>query len=279
MVAVARLSREAPRLVLDALAGPRIRLKVWQSHGPFEASNRGAAHHDVELAWIDEGAVAYGIGRTSFETARGAAMLVPTEVEHATSFLSAVRGSAVHMDASLVAEIADAMGRTRGPAIGPVPNAARIAALGAMLEDELRRSDRGALLAADALVEAMVVTALRGDGAANDEGASPNDPAIVRAIRFVEEQYAEPIGVDEMARAAHMSRFHFSRRFRAATKQSPYQFIQSVRLARAAELLRRGRAGVTEVALSVGFSDPSRFARAFRQRFGASPQKFVTSVR
>src|SRR4051812_14646295 len=116
MVAVARLSREAPRLLLDAQASPRVRLKVWQSHGPFDAVRPGA-HHDVELAWIDDGAVGYGIGRTSFEAPRGAALLVPTEVEHATSFLTAARGSAVHMDASLVAEISDAMGRARGPAL------------------------------------------------------------------------------------------------------------------------------------------------------------------
>ena len=52
-----------------------------------------------------------------------------------------------------------------------------------------------------------------------------------------------------------------------------------VRLERAAELLRRGRCGVTEAALSVGLSDPSRFARMFRQRFGPSPARWAETAR
>jgi AraC family transcriptional regulator len=82
-----------------------------------------------------------------------------------------------------------------------------------------------------------------------------------------------------MARAARMSRYHFSRRFKDATGKSPYRYLVDVRLERAAELLRRGRAGVTEAALTVGFSDPSRFARMFRARFGASPAKYAEARR
>ncbi|HEY8080047.1 MAG TPA: AraC family ligand binding domain-containing protein, partial [Labilithrix sp.] len=194
MVALARREPEPPRIVLDAQVGTRVRLRMWEASAPVSAKPN--AHGDVELAWIDDGAVGYGVGRTRFEVERGRAMVVPEGVEHATTFLSSMRGAALHVDASLVAEIADAIG-ARGPAIGLVPDATRVAALGAMLSVEATRRDRGALLASDALVEAMLVTALR--GAANDEGSSPSDPGIARAVRFAEERYADAISIDDLA--------------------------------------------------------------------------------
>jgi AraC family transcriptional regulator len=207
-------------------------------------------------------------------------MLIPDGVEHATTFLGAMRAGALHMDASLVAEIAEAM-RAGGPSFGLVREPERVAALGALLVDEVQRGDAGAMLAADALVEAMLVAALRScaSPAANDDGATAPDPGVARAMRFVEDAYAQPLAIDDLARTARMSRYHFSRRFRAATGRSPYQYVQEVRVARAAELLRRGRAGVTEVAFAVGFSDPSRFARAFRARFGATPARWAAEAR
>ena len=63
---------------------------------------------------------------------------------------------------------------------------------------------------------AMIVFALRGAPLANDAPRAPRDPAIAAAVRYIEASYAEPLTVESMARAAHMSRFHFSRRFRDA---------------------------------------------------------------
>jgi AraC family transcriptional regulator len=141
----------------------------------------------------------------------------------------------------------------------------------------VRRGDRGALLAADAMIEAILVSVLRprAIAAVSDGPRPPRDPAIAAAVRFIDAAYAEPLTVESIAKSARMSRFHFSRRFRDATGRSPYRYLQDVRLGRAAELLRRGRHGVTEAALSVGFTDPSRFARAFRAKFGASPAHYA----
>lgn len=241
--------------------------------------SRPAAHAGVELAWVRDGAIGYGIGERRFDIAAGCAMLVPSAVEHATSFPSHMRGAALWIDRDVVAEIADAVGCKQGPSVGLVRDAHRITSLGAVLAEESRSTDAGALLASDAITEAMIAIALRGVIARNDEARAPVDPAIASAVRHIEASYAEPLTVDGMARVAGMSRFHFSRRFRDATGCSPYRYLVDVRLARAAELLRRGRCGVTEAALSVGFSDPSRFARMFRQRFGASPAQWAAAKR
>ncbi|GAC1538948.1 MAG: hypothetical protein NVS3B10_29880 [Polyangiales bacterium] len=226
-----------------------------------------------------DGEIGYGIGERRFDVASGSAMLVPSAVEHATSFPTHMRGSALWIDRDVVAEIGDALGCKQGPSIGLVRDAARITTLGAVLAEESTCTDPGALLASDALTEAMIAIALRGMTAPADDARVPIDPAIASAVRHIEAAYAEPLTVDAMARVAMMSRFHFSRRFRDATGRSPYRYLVDVRLERAAELLRRGRCGVTEVALSVGFSDPSRFARMFRQRFGASPAQWASATR
>lgn len=275
-----RAEPRGPRLVTDVAAGPRVRFRAWEADAAPTAPARPAAHAAVEIAWIDDGAVGYGIGsaRWSIEASRAQAMIVPSEVEHATSFPAAMRGAAIWVDRDVVAEIGDAMGRREGPTPAAIVQGARVARLGAVLAEEVRAPDRGAVLAVDAIVEAIVVAALRTEprehARPGRRAASPIDPAIAAAVRLLEECYAEPLGVEAMARAAHMSRFHFTRRFREATGRSPYRYLLDVRLERAAELLRRRRASVTEAAFSVGFSDPSRFARMFRARFGVVPSAY-----
>lgn len=85
------------------------------------------------------------------------------------------------------------------------------------------------------------------------------DPRMARAIARIHVELAEPLTVDDLARTARMSRYHFSRVFRAETCQSPYQFLQERRLSRAAELLRASGHNVTEAALLSGFTDLSRY--------------------
>ncbi len=112
-------------------------------------------------------------------------ILVPSDVEHTTIFPTAMRGAAIWIDRDVVREVADAIGKKSGAVPGVVANGARIAKLGAVLAEEARGGDRGALLAIDALVEAILVAALRTEASAN-EPCAPRDPAIANAIRFIE---------------------------------------------------------------------------------------------
>jgi AraC-like DNA-binding protein len=291
MVMCARRPADGPRLVVDAPASPQVRLRVWKAEECEPRTYRPTAHAEVELTWLSEGTIGYAIGSRRLDVGAGSAMLIPSGVEHATSFPSRMHGSALHIDRDVIVEIADALGCARGPEIGLVRDAAPIAALGSVLVDESARGargDRGALLAADAIAEAMIAIALRGaplasaqhgDERPGERKRAPLDPSIASAVRYIEASYAEPLTVVGMARVAKMSRFHFSRRFREETARSPYRYLVDVRLERAAELLRRGRCGVTEASLSVGFSDPSRFARMFKARFGASPSRWSDAAR
>jgi AraC family transcriptional regulator len=95
---------------------------------------------------------------------------------------------------------------------------------------------------------------------------------IERALRFIVEHLDEPLTVSEVARAAHLSEFHFHRLFHAEVGEPIGRFVTRQRLAAAALRLAYERdRPITDVALSSGYSSTSNFAKAFKAYFGASP--------
>lgn len=97
---------------------------------------------------------------------------------------------------------------------------------------------------------------------------------LQRARDFMRMQFSDPIALNEIARAACLSPFHFHRSFRAFFGETPHQFVARLRLDRAAARLRRHDSSVTDIALAVGFESPAHFSRAFRNRFGCTPQSY-----
>jgi AraC family transcriptional regulator len=271
----------ASRLRLDAARhfGGGVFVRLWtHEDGRYDA--RVAAHDSAELAWVEEGEIIYRAGGREISVRAGEAAVIPREVEHATAFRGPTRAGALGLEPALIAEIADALGgpsRALDPAV--LTTGARLAALGALIREEVIGAERGHLLAVESLAEAMTVAMLRGAGAATDHRAHARDPRVLAAIERIHAGYAEPLGIDDLARAAGMSRFHFCRLFREAVGTSPYQYLIKTRVDRAAELLRSGRASVTEVAFAVGFPDLSRFARAFRMQKGTPPGAWARGIR
>jgi AraC family transcriptional regulator len=179
----------------------------------------------------------------------------------------------------MVEELADALGgRAAALEPGKLKASSRVAALGKLVREEMAARESGYLLSVDALSEAMTVSMLRGAGE-RASGPTARDPRVRAVLDLVHSSYAEPIGIDDLARAAGTSRFHMSRLFRESVGQSPYQYLVRVRIERAAELLRGGKRSVTEVAFSVGFGDLGRFARTFRQLLGVTPGSFARGER
>jgi len=102
-------------------------------------------------------------------------------------------------------------------------------------------------------------------------------PAFVdQVLRFCRSSLARPIGVDEMAAAAGLSRHHFSRQFQAARGVSPARFLAELRMQEAVRLIQTDLA-VKDVARRCGFRDPNYFCKAFRRTFGVSPGAFGRS--
>ena len=104
---------------------------------------------------------------------------------------------------------------------------------------------------------------------------TPEDLAHLRRSRdLMDREYARPLDVPAMARAALMSPAHFSRQFRAAYGESPYGYLMTRRIERAKALLRRGDRSVTEVCLEVGCTSLGSFSARFTEVVGESPSAY-----
>src|SRR6187455_3855384 len=97
---------------------------------------------------------------------------------------------------------------------------------------------------------------------------------LLRAEDLADARYFEPLGVDDMARAAGLSRAHFSREFRRAFGEPPHAYLLTRRLERAAALLRNTDRSVTDICYSVGLASLGSFTTSFKRTFGLTPSEY-----
>jgi len=97
---------------------------------------------------------------------------------------------------------------------------------------------------------------------------------LLRARDLADARYFEPLGVDDLARAAGLSRAHFSREFRRTFGESPHAYLLTRRLERAAALLRNTDHSVAEICFSVGLQSVGSFTTSFTRTYGHSPAAY-----
>ena len=95
-----------------------------------------------------------------------------------------------------------------------------------------------------------------------------------RARDLMDREYARPLDVAALARAALMSSAHFSRRFRATYGETPYGYLMTRRIERAKALLRGGELSVTEVCMAVGCTSLGSFSARFTRLVGETPTAY-----
>ena len=111
-----------------------------------------------------------------------------------------------------------------------------------------------------------------------EEQPSLNDEWLQQAIDYVEKNITdEHYSVEQLSNDLCMSRMTLYRKIQSSTGQKPTEFIRTIRLRRAAELLREGRLTITEISYATGFSSVSYFSRCFRTMYGVAPTQFITS--
>ncbi len=100
---------------------------------------------------------------------------------------------------------------------------------------------------------------------------------LTRARDLADARYAEPVGVEDMAAAAGLSRAHFSREFKRAFGESPHVYLLTRRLERAAALLRNTDYSVAEICLEVGLTSVGSFTTSFKRVYGQTPTEYRES--
>ena len=99
------------------------------------------------------------------------------------------------------------------------------------------------------------------------------------ALSFIETHLTEAISLQEIAAAAHLSKFHLSREFMQQMNQSPYAYLMSMRLNHAKKLLLSTDDPIAEIAEACGFSNLSCFFRQFKKVQGCTPLQYRKNAR
>jgi AraC-like DNA-binding protein len=102
----------------------------------------------------------------------------------------------------------------------------------------------------------------------------PSARHLLKAKDLADARYAEPLEVDDLARAAGLSKAHFSREFRRTFGESPYVYLLTRRLERAAALLRNTDHSVAEICLEVGLQGVGSFTTSFKRMYGMTPTAY-----
>jgi len=101
---------------------------------------------------------------------------------------------------------------------------------------------------------------------------------LKQALEAVEKQIDNPdFSVEDLSREMCMSRVTFYRKIVSLTGRSPLEFIRSIRLKRAAQLLDKSGMSIAEIAYEVGFNDPKIFSKFFREEFNMLPSQYIAN--
>jgi AraC-like DNA-binding protein len=102
---------------------------------------------------------------------------------------------------------------------------------------------------------------------------------IARAIELLKRRFDEPLRIETLAEAAHMSASSLHHRFKAVTAMSPLQYQKRLRLQEARRLMLLEDIEAAAAAHRVGYESPSQFTREYRRLFGAPPRQDVAAAR
>ncbi|WP_406165184.1 AraC family transcriptional regulator [Streptomyces sp. NBC_00996] len=149
---------------------------------------------------------------------------------------------------------------------------------------ELTAGRAGADFAADQLAQLMFVQVLRAylaDAEALPAGRlrALADDRIAPALRLMHAEPGRPWQLEELARAAAMSRTTFAQRFRAVAGVPPLTYLLDWRMSLARRALRDGETSVSALAQKVGYTSESAFSNAFKRTTGIAPRRYRDAVR
>lgn len=175
----------------------------------------------------------------------------------------------------------EAPARTAPPAlpafVSPLdePVASGVVRLLHALEDPVERR-----VLAPLVLDELVFRLLRSEAAAFVRGAvREGDASIQEAMRYMRQNAARPLSVEQVARHVGMSGSHFAHRFSAVARVSPMRFLKQLRLDAARELMLGQSVRAGDAAVRVGYESPSHFTRDFKQAFGSAPAEYVRRLR
>jgi len=100
---------------------------------------------------------------------------------------------------------------------------------------------------------------------------------FVEVLEYIEKNIDKKISIDELAQICKISKFHFIRRFKKVYSETPYGYIERVKVNKAKSLLLYTHHSVDEISVLVGFNDTSTFIRSFKNFTNETPRRYRES--
>jgi AraC family transcriptional regulator len=97
---------------------------------------------------------------------------------------------------------------------------------------------------------------------------------LTRVLAYIDANIGRDIALIDLAQLVGVSRDHFIRSFRAATRRTPYAYVVERRLARAVDALRHSPTSIERIAREAGFKSAPGFSNVFKKHYGMSPSEF-----
>jgi AraC family transcriptional regulator len=163
---------------------------------------------------------------------------------------------------------------TNPPAAAGLPLHYLVKGLATLLETAQRELDSNREVAKASLVTASSILQLEIERSSGANGSRPGALAgwqRARVRAFIEQKLHGNIGTRDLSAVAQLSLAHFSRSFKQAFGEPPHAYVIKRRLERACHLMITTSESLSEIALSVGFSDQAHLCKLFQRAFGQSP--------
>ncbi|HEY9236388.1 MAG TPA: AraC family transcriptional regulator [Phenylobacterium sp.] len=284
--ALARILDSAPPVVSDPLRGETTLTGRW-GHGELHDHLPGMEGHVIityygqpqDIVWRVEGQ------RLAGQTRTGSITIIPEGHDGRWDIAGSIGVSHVFLSQERLQACAeDIAGGKTVDLLARVgfddPLAGRVME---MLGREAAAPDPSARLFVEQATDLLCTQLVRGHSSFSAlQGPAPRrglaDWQVRKVTDYMRAHLDAPVGLDELAALAGLSRFHFCTAFKAATGKSPHEQLVTLRIERARQLLLRPDLPVTEIALAVGYETPSAFAASFRKATGVTPSAFRQGV-
>ena len=257
----------------DALSAFDFRCSAGPGDRPY-----AELHEGFTLSYVRKGSFGYRVRGHAFELVAGSILMGRPGDEFVCTHDHHARG-----DECLSFDLAPATVETvggaaiwRATALPPLPE---LMVLGELAQTAADGSSDVALDEVGLALAACVLEAVSGGKPKRSDTSAQDRRRAVQAALWIDANANEPVGLEDAAREAGLSPFHFLRLFRDVLGVTPHQYLVRARLRRAARLLAEEDRSITDIALDVGFADLSNFVRTFHRAAGVSPRGFRQAAR
>ena len=256
------------------LPDPFLCFQILSFPGPYLTKTH--SHPAWQLSASLEGTFCYHMKKETILQKPGEWILIPPDILHDCGSDSQ-RSAAVqiflrHFPSDLFPEAARIFNLSRWQVVCGKTEHREIAALTGKIKDteenaKVFREDRLRIFCLDFIMQCL-------SGMKETELQQKKiRPELIRALEYMEQHYAEPLGLRDFAEVANLPTRTLSDLFRKNLQATPMQLFHSIRLSHAYEMLLRG-IGLEETARRCGFSSPQYFCHCFHTASGVTPGKF-----